>query len=1015
MMSAIATFLVAFASIMLPGFFLALALLRKTKLNMFEITVMGFIFGLIFPPTLTWVESYLIPYVHFFSFSANLFFLNVILLTIIGIVLSFQQGVLLFWKSGQSSAMERKERTSELRETMATMSVDMSLTKKHEKEEAELARRHAEEKEKLKEVGPEERKRIEEMHKEEERRLLESHEVEEKKLIANPSGKGSLLLPGLAIFGILLILMLIAFGTRIANLSVAQHFFEFDPYFDMLSTKSILVYGSQWLFDHSAWPTAVNGTPHRIEPLVPYIEAFWYDISNPPTTQISTALLTNVSSIYPPITAALLVFVVFLFLYHKYDGTTALIGAAFATAMPALITTFISGEQLVEPWGIFAMFFFYACYLLAVQDMKDKRYAILAGIAFASTFLGAHYYTVNAGVFAIYILLQGVIDVFRKKEMMDFYKMNAIVIFITALFYAAFGPYKSVLFDRLPSIFGIPVIISFPLIALILVALFDYGPKVATKRKYISSVNKTTYLAWLLVLAVFAAILVFLTPLGAPVERYIALSYHFTTPSIALFMTVQEYAPTGFNFNFGSAGFGIIGASIGGVNIIVWLVLILFTALEGYAIYERDSKASILAVAAVWPLAVAGLIEIKYLPHFGVAYILAICCIIGELLYLAKGDKNVKRAILIFSAVLVLVEMTSILEVAAAASQPNCASLILNNSLGANLFCNQVPTYWLQATAWMSQNVGPFAPRVLSWWDYGDWINWFGNSNAVLRGDNAIAKLDYQTAARFVLGQADGYGPGNLSNFSSSIQAKYILFDDQLTQKWQALDFLACIGTNQTSRAFAVSQAQGSGVPYALGQSQCELNHDPAYILLPFSNILQLGNDILPYTTSVNNYCTLPGLKIQAIKGMVLAGHSFLNQTLCVPINYTSPVKAIRVLYQNGTVSNILLVPTSQFYFGSANISNQNYIFYMALYLPNSANGTITNAPTQFYDSNYYRGFYLGQLPGFSIAYPQNFAGINFVNSTSRTIIYQVNNYTGSLPYVTPKPSWVNNNFTMPA
>lgn len=1014
-MSAIATFLVALASIMFPGFFLALALLRKTKLNMFEIIVMGFIFGLIFPPALTWVESYLIPYVHFFSFSANLFFLNVILLTILGIALSFQQGVLLFWKSGQDSKMERKERASELRKTMAAMSVDMSLTKKHEKEEEELARRHAEEKEKLKEAGPEERRRIEEMHKEEERRLLESHEMEERKLIENPSGKRDLLLPGLAIFGILLILMLIAFGTRIANLSAAQHFFEFDPYFDMLSTKSILVYGSQWLYDHSAWPTAVNGTPHRIEPLVPYIEAFWYDISNPPTTQISTALLTNVSSVYPPITAALLVFVVFLFLYHKYDGTTALIGAAFATAMPALITTFISGEQLVEPWGIFAMFFFYACYLLAVQDMKNKRYAILAGIAFASTFLGAHYYTVNAGVFAIYILLQGVIDVFRKKDMTDFYKMNAIVIFIIALFYVAFGPYKSVLFDRLPSILGIPVIISFPLVALLLVALFDYGPKIAAKRKYIRSVNQTTSLAWLLVLAVFGVLLVFLTPLGAPVERYIALSYHFTTPSIALFMTVQEYAPTGFNFNFGAAGFGIIGASIANVNIIVWLALILFTALEGYAIYERDSKASILAVAAVWPLAIAGMIEIKYLPHFGVAYILAICCIIGELLYLAKGDKNARWAILIFSIILVAVEMRAILAVSVAASQPNCAQLIYNNSLGANLFCNQVPTYWLQASAWMSQNVGPFAPRILAWWDYGDWINWFGNSNAVLRGDNAIAKLDYQTAARFVLGQADGYGPGNLSNFSSSIQSKYILFDDQLTQKWQALDFLACIGTNQTSRAFAASQAQGSGTPYVLGQSQCELSHDPAYVLLPFSNILQLGNDILPYTTSVNNFCTLPGKKIQAVKGLILAGHNFLNQTLCVPINYTSPVNAIRVLYQNGTESNILLVPTSQFYFGTANLSNQNYIFYMALYLPNSANGTITNAPTQFYDSNYYRGFYLGQLPGFTLVYPKNFTGINFVNNTSRVIIYQVNNYTGSLPYVTPKPSWISNNFTMPA
>jgi len=56
----------------------------------------------------------------------------------------------------------------------------------------------------------------------------------------------------------------------------------------------------------------------------------------------------------------------------------------------------------------------------------------------------------------------------------------------------------------------------------------------------------------------------------------------------------------------------------------------------------------------------------------------------------------------------------------------------------------------------MRANVGPFGPRILSWWDYGDWINWFGNSNAVLRGDNAVATLDYAAAAQYVLGPTDG-------------------------------------------------------------------------------------------------------------------------------------------------------------------------------------------------------------------------------------------------------------------
>ena len=87
-MSAFVAILTAFVSIMLPGFFLALALLKKTKLHMFEIAVYGFIFGLIFPPVLTWMESYFMNYIHFFSFSAGLYNVNVIILTLVGILLS---------------------------------------------------------------------------------------------------------------------------------------------------------------------------------------------------------------------------------------------------------------------------------------------------------------------------------------------------------------------------------------------------------------------------------------------------------------------------------------------------------------------------------------------------------------------------------------------------------------------------------------------------------------------------------------------------------------------------------------------------------------------------------------------------------------------------------------------------------------------------------------------------------------------------------------------------------------
>ena len=87
-----ATILVAFLSIFVPGVLLSFALLRKTELHAFEITVIGIIFGLIGPPTLTWLESYLMDYIHFFTFSLGLFEVNALLLTVVGAVLCYWQG-----------------------------------------------------------------------------------------------------------------------------------------------------------------------------------------------------------------------------------------------------------------------------------------------------------------------------------------------------------------------------------------------------------------------------------------------------------------------------------------------------------------------------------------------------------------------------------------------------------------------------------------------------------------------------------------------------------------------------------------------------------------------------------------------------------------------------------------------------------------------------------------------------------------------------------------------------------
>jgi hypothetical protein len=88
-------------------------------------------------------------------------------------------------------------------------------------------------------------------------------------------------------------------------------------------------------------------------------------------------------------------------------------------------------------------------------------------------------------------------------------------------------------------------------------------------------------------------------------------------------------------------------------------------------------------------------------------------------------------------------------------------------------------------------------------------------------------------------------------------------------------------------------------------------------------------------------------------------------------------------------------------------------VLFLVIYLPD-ANGIVQNPPSQFYGSNFYRGFFTGYLPGFKQVYPNYTAGTNLVNFTQSVRIYEVANYTGGTPEVPTKPSWITNNDVMP-
>ena len=1138
---------IAFISLFVPGILLALALLyKKTQLHIFEITVIGFILGLMGPTGLTWIESFLINKFHAFSFSLGLFEANALVLAIIGLLLCIQQGV---FSGINISGLARREqikkedaaiteseanlmkRLEEIRARLSYFEEARELINKHKYEEQELRKKHSEEQKMINRLDAQDRAKLAALHKSEEERLASDHEKEERILL----NRLNMPEPSRQIINlktswpwlILLALMILSFATRIQGIAISPTYFEFDPYFDMMAAQSILVYGQQFYTSHSAWPIELSGSVMRVQPIIPYLEAYWYDLANylgPKNYQtFSTSLMSYVGSFYPPITAALLVFAIFVLLYREYGKYVALIASTITASMSVLFTTFIAGEQLLEPWGIFTLFFFFAMYVLAIRDMKNNRLAILAGVAFASTFLGAHYYTVDAGVFAIYIVLQGAIGVIRGSINKYFYKMNIIMLIVIAIFLAAYTAYKSTLSGAIPKILGMPTTIAFPIIALLMVLFFDYSSRWLIKNR-IQFKEKIGTLGWIMIIvfgpiwlwiymayesishnqrnpetitkAVWLGIIItimvpiiLLTPAGNPVRGYINLSAHYTTPSIPLFMTVQEFEPTGLFYNFGAAGLGLIGSSIAGVPIVAWMVSGIGVLLLLMSIFIRRSETGILYIAIALPIMFAGFSEVKYLPHLGIVLIVLLGAIIGELLILADSDFSIKKyskaqhlefnapdfknaysshkqfffgimaigaffispifaiilllaliflakpekttylwALLVFFIIieiaallvnhqLMLGEFGAILQSISASyiysSNPANACNLFNtrgNSIGADIYCNQVPPYWIAATQWMQKNVGPFGYRILSWWDYGDWINWFGNSPAVIRGDNSAPPEDYATAASFVLGPKDGYYPSTMAQVMSTNQTKYVLFDQGLVGKWQALDFLACVDINATSKAYAIAQgrAQNPPQPYVLGTSECELSHDPQFVLVPLPALIPTNAT----SQNLSYYCSASNSTSPLISSYLVEGSSLSNETVCV--SGQPNTKGVLQIY-NKTGGKMNAVIQASQYEGVINISGIPFVEYLMIYLPNGPNDTITNAPSSFYLSNYYKGFFLGDLPGFTQVYPiDNATGVNYVNVTDPIRIFEINNFTGSLPPKTPKPSYVRNNYTMP-
>jgi asparagine N-glycosylation enzyme membrane subunit Stt3 len=292
--------------------------------------------------------------------------------------------------------------------------------------------------------------------------------------------------------------------------------------------------------------------------------------------------------------------------------------------------------------------------------------------------------------------------------------------------------------------------------------------------------------------------------------------------------------------------------------------------------------------------------------------------------------------------------------------------------------CQRISSYWIDSMEWIRDNTEN-GSRTTSWWDYGHWINYFGQKNAVLRNEHRSKEM--------IGAVADGYldaTPAELKSWMEAHDSRYALFDMELVfsgstlgGKYGALNYLSCAHNNETT------------VARKPGESQCEADHlwEISYISSQGCTISTLSNKtgVVGYkvyiTDSYTPYYPSSCVNPQTTEELVFCrDYVKMVPAYCVgEVMLASGETIIGTYYMNETYPNgdlklnkaLLQMP---FQYSTSHVGPVTGVtlFYTHdnVWFENGAiKSGYEDRKGKFYDSNLYTALFLDYLPGFELAY----------------------------------------------
>ena len=745
--------------------------------------------------------------------------------------------------------------------------------------------------------------------------------------------------------GLALVLFL-AFWVRMQALS--PYFYDFDPYWYNQMTQFILQQGQVPAHDDYVWYP--NPSTHRSQPLLAYTEAGWYDIFSMTNglQAFDFNTMTLVSSLYPPLVAMIMSFAAYLWLSREYNKSVGLIVAALLAFTPVVVEKTVAPATEQAPFGLFSLIFFYAAYALALR-YESKSIAVLAAFALMIGLIGSTSGQINAILFGGIVAFTAVTAFLRGKDISKFLYLNLIIASASVLGAVLYMIYHFPVggFSGISGYFPIWIgIIG----AYVLNTLRQTAKTVEDRLLYLSGIG------------VVLIVLMLLTPLHEVLDSFAGMLGFVTSYDNPTYKTIAELTKAPSDF---SSILGVLGMNIPfSITPILLVMAFLAVAIPFVISLFKDSKGEtgeammLIGLAGVMPIALSGLFKAKFAVYMGLMAPIAFCLVIGELGKIKKFQLAGKIAlwIAVIAALLqgmqymdvvfksmtwygvdisdnnaflnsVCTTINSEASSVASSNAPGPIKSVIYESKVASMqtYCSRIPEYWLDPMLWIRDNV-QMEDRVMSWWDYGHWINSIGQRKSVTGNTHEYVMMHQEVADKLVHGDA-----ADLISYMKEHNAKYLLLDQDLIGKWGALVYHSCVYNNYTSLA------------QDPGTSECDMLSSPEELYVPMN----------PTSNDVCNLKSSDGKSAIRL-------YSSLGQKLGFGY-YCSVNGALPFLYENRTaagISNVL----------SQGQSGQ-YAVFMALY-PSDG----TDRKGSFYDSIFYKGFFEGHIDGLTQVYPSTYS-----------------------------------------